>query len=467
MGGKSEGKGREGGKGKGKGKDNRPKEIHVEENPEDPNYAAKPDREAYEAQSKAIQEKIDGFQKSIQQLTEKINAKGGGRDEHVTQKNQLRAQLDEFKTKIDELVRSKDEYNSQISGERTKLQKEKSDYDKMSKVIGYSDEKDIDQRIAQIEFHMSTTTMKLIDEKECLKEISELKKRRPQVSKLHQMKENLNVKRDQSEIKESIQTINTELNAYRDARKKVQEQYTELMNARNLQLGDFSDLIAQRDTLQKQIKEEITTRNTLRDEFKTAENKHYSYQREIRDKRQALQREQWNEWQEEKKKNDRRRRADMLDTNPHLAHMTLIEQTIHYCKSLLPEEKVAEESKKPAVPEALDGMEVIVKQEDNMEDFYCFKKKSKKKEQKAPEKKTSNMIKHNGHTFALFEQLKMDMPITLDDIPQTLELLKEKLEECEAKTNKFEDEKEEMKAKILGGEDEAGAAPKEETPSAE
>lgn len=469
MGGKSEGKGKDGGKeggkggGKGKGKDNRPKFEDIEENPEDANYAPKPDKAGFDNQFSAIQEKIDGFQKQIQQLTEKINSRGGGRDEHVTQKGQLKLQLDEFKLKIDDLVKAKEEYNTQMSGERNKFNQLQKDHKKMEKVIGYKDETEIDERISEIEFKMSTSTISLKDEKEYLKEIAELKKRRPQVSKLNQMKENLEGKRDTSEIRESIQTINAELNAYRDARKKVQDQYTELMSARNAQLGDFGELIAQRDTLQKDIKEQITLRNTLRDEYRQAENKHYQYMREIRDRRQARQREMWNERQETKKKEDRRRRADMLDTNPHLADMTLIEQTIAYCKSLVPEDKAKDDDVKKEI-EAPEGTELMVKEQVNMEEFYCFsKKKGKKKEGKPVEKKGGNVIKHNGHTFALFEQLKMDMPITLDDIPQTLSVLTQKLEECEGMTKKFEDEKEEMKQKILDGSDEKEAsAPKEE-----
>lgn len=467
MGGKSEGKGKdggkEGGKGKGKGKDNRPRYEDIEENPNDENYAPKPDRTEYDNKTKAFQDKIDGLQKQVQQLTEKINQKGGGKDEHMTQKTQLKLQLDEFKSKIDELMKAKEEYNQQSSAQKLNERKAKDDVRKMEKVIGYDNEADIDARIAQIEFRMSTTSISLKDEKDYLKEIADLKKRRPQVSKLNRMKEVANSSGDRSGITENIQTLNAELNAYRDARKKVQDQYTELMSARNAHLGDFTDLIKQREELQRQIKDEIVKRNELREEFKLAGDKHYNYVREIREKRQARQRELWNERQETKKKEDRKRRAEMLDTNPHLAHMTLIEQTIAYCKSLVPDEVVKEEAvkKEQTAPE---GCIIQVREEVNMEEFYCFnKKKGKKKESKPEEKKKSgNVIKHNGHTFALFEQLKMDMPITLDDIPQTLTVLNEKLEECEALTKKFEDEKEEMKQKILDGSDDKDAAPAQE-----
>jgi len=62
-------------------------------------------------------------------------------------------------------------------------------------------------------------------------------------------------------------------------------------------------------------------------------------------------------------------------------------------------------------------------------------------------------IKHNAISFKLFDQLKLNAPITTDDIPATLEKLEEQLASFHDKVKDWEANKNEMKAKILAGED--------------
>merc|ERR1712066_624182 len=60
-------------------------------------------------------------------------------------------------------------------------------------------------------------------------------------------------------------------------------------------------------------------------------------------------------------------------------------------------------------------------------------------------------IKHNAETFRLFDQLKLDAPITTGDIPGTLEKLEEKLEMYKVEVKDWEEKREEKKRKILEG----------------
>merc|ERR1711870_18055 len=79
----------------------------------------------------------------------------------------------------------------------------------------------------------------------------------------------------------------------------------------------------------------------------------------------------------------------------------------------------------------------------------------------------SKPIKHNAETFRLFNQLKLDAPVTTDEIPGILEELDEKLEGYKEKVKEWEEKKEEMKRKILDGtyeeeKDEEGAKEEDE-----
>merc|ERR1712151_564747 len=70
----------------------------------------------------------------------------------------------------------------------------------------------------------------------------------------------------------------------------------------------------------------------------------------------------------------------------------------------------------------------------------------------------SKPIKHNAETFRLFDQLKLDAPITTDEIPGLLEKLEAQLVDYNAKVKQWELKREEMKRKIL----EEGVMPEDE-----
>merc|ERR1712157_496524 len=64
---------------------------------------------------------------------------------------------------------------------------------------------------------------------------------------------------------------------------------------------------------------------------------------------------------------------------------------------------------------------------------------------------TKKRIKHNATTFKLFDSLKLDAPITVADIPALLEKLNKQMAEYQAKVKHWQENKEELKRKILEG----------------
>merc|ERR1712060_846539 len=87
---------------------------------------------------------------------------------------------------------------------------------KMKKSIGYTDEAEIDERIASIEFKLWTDSLTLKDEKKLLAEIQELKRNKPKVSQVHKMEDSLNTFDPKTSSKDQIQAINAEMAKYRD-----------------------------------------------------------------------------------------------------------------------------------------------------------------------------------------------------------------------------------------------------------
>merc|ERR1712083_317608 len=77
--------------------------------------------------------------------------------------------------------------------------------------------------------------------------------------------------------------------------------------------------------------------------------------------------------------------------------------------------------------------------------------KSKSKKGGAKEGGKAKPIKHNAETFKLFDQLKLNAPITTEDIPALLEKLEEQLEGYREKVKEWEIKKDAQKKAILEG----------------
>merc|ERR1712039_548790 len=101
-----------------------------------------------------------------------------------------------------------------------------------------------------------------------------------------------------------------------------------------------------------------------------------------------------------------------------------------------------------------DNTEVLLKKEDRDEYYFVptKQKKGKSKQKTGKSEAGGNKpIKHNAETFRLFDQLKIDAPITTGDIPGALEKLEAQLETYKLKVKEWEEKREEMKRKILEG----------------
>eukprot|EP00928_Gymnodinium_smaydae_P085836 TRINITY_DN694_c0_g2_i1.p2 TRINITY_DN694_c0_g2~~TRINITY_DN694_c0_g2_i1.p2 ORF type:complete len:417 (-),score=167.58 TRINITY_DN694_c0_g2_i1:93-1157(-) len=335
---------------------------------------------------------------------------------------------------------------------------------KMKKSIGYNSEAEIDERIASIEFKMWTGSISLKEEKELLKEIQELKKSRPKVSQVHKLEANIKDDDRGLPLKERRQAANEKFGSYLEEKKKVSEQLKELQASRTQQTGDLPDLLAQKEELSKQIQEKIKERNVIKAERRQAEQEYYKYEAEVRKIRQERAQEERKAREKEWQDQQRQRKADKLDEQPYVAEITLIEQTILFCKGLTASKGGDKtEEKKEVKYDNPDNTEVLMKKEDRDEEFFFAPLKGKKanKSKSAKAESSSKPIRHNAETFQLFSKLKLDAPITTDDVPPLLEKLNAQLEDYQQKVKTWEVEREERKRKILEGDDEAQEKEKE------
>merc|ERR1712187_440456 len=219
----------------------------------------------------------------------------------------------------------------------------------------------------------------LKEEKALLKELSELKKSRPKVAQVKDMEANLNTGDKGLEKKATIKELNEENAMYFLEKKKVSEKMKELNEERAKQTGDMPEFIKQREALNAKIQEKIKERNEIRAERKDAEQAYRAYQAEIRKIKAERQAGERRERQKEYELRQLERKAEKLDEQPHVAEITLIEQSIKFCKDLLPKstETDNKDEKKEIKAPVKEGETLLLKKEDREEEFYFAPTKTK------------------------------------------------------------------------------------------
>merc|ERR1712151_894987 len=255
----------------------------------------------------------------------------------------------------DEVAQKKQQITGRIEEDKQASIQAMNDLKKMKKSIGYGSEADIDDRIASIEFKLWTDTIPLKEEKALLKELSELKKSRPKVQQVKDKEASLKGNQTGGDQKATLAQLREENAMYLAEKNKVKELMQELTKERANQTGGLSDFFKQRDDLFAKVQEKKKARKEIEDEWKQAERAYYAYQAELRKIKQERAAKEREERQKDYQLRQLERRAEKLDEQPHVAEITLIEQTISFCKSLTqakgPEKKEERKETNYALPE--------------------------------------------------------------------------------------------------------------------
>jgi len=96
--------------------------------------------------------------------------------------------------------------------------------------------------------------------------------------------------------------------------------------------------MTERDERSKKIQELIAERTKLRDDFNAQKREFQQHLAEQRRARQEKYAEERKKQQEEWKIKQLEKKVEQLDEQPYVSELTLIEQTVKFCKDLLPKE---------------------------------------------------------------------------------------------------------------------------------
>lgn len=429
-----------------------------------------PDKKEFDEKTGVITAEIERLQKELKKLSSEIGGRTTGKEEFYAEKSKILEAVRIEGDAIKQLRDKKDAIWNQMQNSKQAAKQSKGELSQLKRGLSYSSTAEIDDRIAKIEFELWTESVSLKEEKAKLEEIKRLKKDKPNVNKVIMKEAELAAQNEQvgvnsGNLSAELDALKKEIEAHKAKKDEWNAQLTTLMDERKQQTGGMSELFESREGLNGQIREQIKARDALRDEYKQKEREYYEYTRQQREARRQKAEAEREQWQKQRELDNRRKKVEALNEQPHTQEITLLEQTIKFCKSFQPKEEEAAAEKKEIKHDNPDTHMVLLKKDERDEEFYYAPTKGKKKGKKGKkggDEAGAKPIKHNAETFKLFASLKLEAPITTAEIPATLEKLESEMEKFRNKIKLWEEQRAEKQAKIMAGvddEEEEAAAP--------
>jgi len=413
---------------------------------EEKNKLVQPDKAKYNKEIADKNAEIERLQRDMQTVQKKLQEKNQDKDGFYEKKKHLANRMLVYGEQIKKLNDQRKELKTQLFGKVENKKTLKNNLKSAQKSITFQSEEELEAKIKAIEFEMFTGTLSLQEEKRKVQEIQQLKKQKPKINATREKVEALEQKQTElsedtgiKELEDQIATVNQKVEDVWKAKEVVKKEYLALTQDRAKQ-NETSELDAEKTKLKDQISALIKSRNDLRKQLQEEE---VAFRKAKQEEARASQERRHAANQERKEMDEKKkfeREEENLMVQPHLAEVALLEQTITFCKALLPKEKGEEVVQKDTAFNNPEGYAVLKNKNDRDEEFYMASSKKKglaKKNKAVP----STTIKHDAWTFQQFAALGMKAPNTSKEIPETLGQLQEKLDNYKEKIAEWERKK--------------------------
>ncbi|KAK9456285.1 hypothetical protein V1511DRAFT_521085 [Dipodascopsis uninucleata] len=379
----------------------------------------KPDQAAFESQLAELEKELKA--KSEKQLNPDSAQK--------ERQQQLRTELAQIRAKQNEIRSANQKVFEEIRTLDDGIKKKTKDIQAAKSKLNFKSVSELDAYIKKLETQVDSGTLKLVEEKRILQDITSLKKARKSFGSIREIESSiaesrekvaaLRAKTEDKEFKElsaKYQKIQGELDSIRGELEKIQK--------------NRSGLFEQRNDARKAREEAYARLRKFKNDFYQQKKEYAKFEQEERQKRWERQRAE----REAQEKERRKRRAEKMLED---ASQPAFERDISSAESLL---QYFDPSTKPTADaiqilsslaaqpgrtiDAPEGTAVIKKTE---EDVYFVGKKNKKKgaNNNAAEKEKFTL---NIEIVNQLSKLSIGVPLNKDEVPATVNSLKTKIE---------------------------------------
>ncbi|KAJ5725430.1 uncharacterized protein N7483_006787 [Penicillium malachiteum] len=398
----------------------------------------RPDEEAYKASLAQAEKEHTAAQEKLNEIKAKLdNAKPNNQDSPVVKKQQeLRAELSSIRQKQSGFKSSRTSIQEKINALESTLKARIAEQNNSRGKMSFKNVEEIDREIARLEKQVDSGTLRLVDERKALSDISMLRKQRKGFAGLDEAQKGINeLKAQISELKKTLD--NPEAKALGEKYGEIQKELDAIKAEQDSVYKNLNALRDERTKLRNDQQAKYTAIREIKDTYFKARRAHKEYEDEAHRQRRERQKAERDAFEREKRKKVADKKLEeasqLAYTDEIITAQGLIrhfDPAYNFAALGLDEKKDEGGAFRAGVGRTVDdsgikGMKVVRKDE---EDYFIGSagKKGKKGKKAAPEATKFNM---NVGIIEEFGKIKIDPPMNQSDVPAVIEKLAAKITE--------------------------------------
>eukprot|EP01071_Lankesteria_metandrocarpae_P004360 Lankesteria_metandrocarpae@DN3501_c0_g1_i2.p1 len=403
----------------------------------------KPNEELFRKSEDELLHKIDELRAQQTALTQKMNGNRGGNGEFGSKIEEVRKQIAVLSKQINGFHGERQSLHGQLGVLQESSRTKRNEVLNMKKGLEFSNESDLEEKLRDLEQYLTSTSMSLKEEKKLVSKIEQLRRMKPDVQKYRNLESSMQEEDSNSvgQIRTKLHFVTEELKRLTASRDEEYRKLKQLQEDRTKATEPLKVLYEERVKVEVELKDKNATLHVLRQENNDLMRDHYQQVSQTRKKKQESERQEKHKADlvrdlERAQENLERVESGGLDI-PGLLDLQIMYQYL---------EKLSTEYKQTALEEASptgnsdysptqadDGE--WVKPKNKREDPNTVTSKKQKGKNRKPKKMRE--ITHNIKTLVLFGEMGVEAPETYDDLDNTLQQLKVKLDEKEGSRDEY------------------------------
>ncbi|ERF74418.1 hypothetical protein EPUS_06596 [Endocarpon pusillum Z07020] len=391
----------------------------------------KPDQARYEADLAAAQKEHNANMEKFNAARSRFDGARAGKGSPANDKwNALVAEQKKISEQQREIKKSRSAQRDKYNAAEAQLKSMIADQKDAKGRMGFKSVGEIDAKISDLTKQVDSGTMRLVDEKKALNEVSSLTRQRKGFSGIEEAEKRITAKKaENAELKKAFD--DPEARALDEKYEAIRKELDEISAARDDDRKNFTSLKEERDRLHQEQQMSYQKIKDIKDAYFQGRKAHKAYEDELYQQRRERQKAERDAYEKERRKKVAEEKLEQASQPAYLDEIITTEGLIRYFD---PSSAVSDSKKGPGKfaasaqrsvdDSAMKGMKVVKKDE---EDFFVGgggKKKGKGKKA-APEATKFNM------SIGIIEELGkvgVEPPSNQSDVPAVVEKLKEKLE---------------------------------------
>ncbi|KAF5506716.1 Uncharacterized protein CGCS363_v004658 [Colletotrichum siamense] len=349
------------------------------------------------------------------------------RQELISQLNEIRQKQGAGKNartgKLDQIKRLDEQMRSRINEQKNAKSK-----------VNFKSVEEVDRQIEKLESQVNSGSMKIVDEKKALAEISSLRKLRKNFSQFDDSQKQIDdLKAKIKEIKDSMD--DPEAKAMSEQYNKIQAELDAIKAEGDEAYKNLSSLRDERTKLHAVQNEKYQVVKTLKDEFYQGRKAAQAYEREAREKARERRKAEHDKYIKDRKKADAEKFLAEASDPAYLEEIRRANSLLQFLDPthktekapLLADSGLSAQASRTVDDSGIKGMKVVSKK-DRDEDYLPAAKKGKKGKKSGAAASDAGKFNCPPSVVEDCAFLNIDPPMSQSDVPAVVEKVKAKLD---------------------------------------